>query len=90
MREILAARGVKGFAKAMPKVSKFEAEIESRQQRPRKTHISLMSVAEINNYLQDPILKAQIMPQLWHSNYELITDEWGQIIGVESPPAVEE
>jgi hypothetical protein len=90
MREMLATRGVKGFCKQMPKVSKSEAEIESRAQKPRRTHISQMSVAEINEYLTDPILKAQLMPQLWDSNYELITDEWGEIIGVEPPPPVEE
>ena len=98
MREILAERGVKGFAKAMPKVSKAEAEAEAliesearqRQQMNRKTHISQMSLAEINEYLTDPILRAQLTPQLFKSDYELITDYLGQIIGVKAPPPAEE
>jgi hypothetical protein len=90
MREMLAARGVKGFCKQMPKVSQAEIEKEERKQRKPKTNIATMAIAEINDYLKDPILRKQIMPQLWHSDYELITDEWGEIIGVESPPPAEE
>lgn len=47
-----------------------------------KNSISQMSVTEINDYLADPVLKKQIMPQLWHSDYELITNELGEIIAV--------
>jgi hypothetical protein len=98
MREMLAARGVKGFCpkgyssayKAMPKVSQDEIEKQERAEIKPKTNIATMAIAEINDYLKDPILRAQLMPQLWHSDYELITDELGQIIGVESPPPVEE
>lgn len=35
---------------------------------------------------QLPILRKQIMPQLWHSDYELIKNELGEIIAVEEPP----
>ncbi len=98
MREMLAKRGVKGFAKAMPKVSASEAEAEAkkesealqRQQMNYKTHLNQMSVDEINELVKDPILRAQLMPQLWDSNYELILDYLGQIIGVKAPPAAEE
>lgn len=98
MREILAARGVKGFCKQMPKVSQAEAEAEAlieseaiqRQQMNRKTHLNQMSLDEINEYLKDPILRAQLTPQLFKSDYELITDYLGQIIGVKAPPPVEE
>jgi hypothetical protein len=82
MREMLAARGVKGFCKAMPKVSVQEVEAEERKQRKSKTNIAQMSLVEINDYLKDPILRAQLMPQLWDSDYELILDYLGQIIGV--------
>ncbi|MGL5075788.1 MAG: hypothetical protein ACRDBG_08085, partial [Waterburya sp.] len=90
MREMLAKRGVKGFAKAMPKVSREEAEAEAkaesealkRQQMNRKTHLNQMSVDEINELVKDPILRAQLTPQLIDSNYELILDYLGQIIGV--------
>jgi hypothetical protein len=93
MREMLANRGVKGFCKPMPKVSEYELAKEEREQtKPKtpKTNIAQMSVAEINDYLTDPIFRKQIMPQLWDSDYGLITDEVGQIIGVEPPPPVEE
>ena len=49
----------------------------------RKTHISQMSLAEINELIRDPILRAQLTPQLIDSDYELITDELGQIIRIE-------
>jgi hypothetical protein len=93
MREMLAQMGVKGFCKPMPKVSEYELAKEEREQtKPKtpKTNIAQMSVAEINDYLTDPIFRKQLMPQLWDSDYELITDELGQIIAVEPPPPVEE
>jgi hypothetical protein len=98
MREMLAQRGVKGFCpkgyrsayKAMPKVSQAEIEAEERKQRKPKTNIATMAIAEINDYLKDPILRAQLMPQLWDSDYELITDELGQIIAVKAPPVAKE
>lgn len=91
MREMLAQRGVKGFCKAMPKVLKDTAphisqaslEAEERAEIKPKTNIATMAIAEINNYLKDPILRAQLTPQLIESNYELITDELGQIIRIE-------
>ena len=89
MREMLAQMGVKGFCKPMPKVSEEELAKEEREQTKPKTNITQMSVAEINDYLTDPILRKQLMPQLWDSDYELITDELGQIIAVEPPPPVD-
>ncbi len=89
MRELLAQklglRNLKGFVKEMPTVSKSEVDGEQREEEQPKTHISRMSVAEINDYLSDPILRKQIMPQLWQSDYELITNEYGEIIGVKQP-----
>ena len=82
IKELLSQSKVKGFAKAMPKVSKSEVDAESRAEAKPKTNISQMSVAEINNYLQEPILRREITPQLMRSDYELITDELGQIIAV--------
>ena len=90
MREMLAARGVKGFCKPMPKVSRAEAEAEAkaeseavkRQQMNYKTHLNQMSVDEINELLKDPISRTELTPQLIDSNYELITDYLGQIIAV--------
>lgn len=88
----LGVRNLKGFTKQMPQVSQAEAEAEdeSRAWRKRKTHISQMTLAEINDYLQEPILRREITPQLMGSDYELITDELGQIIAVKSPPKIGE
>ena len=98
MREMLAERGVKGFCpkgyrsayKPMPKVSQAElaaalkdtASHKERKQKKPKTNIAQMSLIEINDYLTDSILRAQLTPQLIDSDYELITNELGQIIGV--------
>ena len=82
MREMLAAKRVKGFCQPMPKASQAEA----RRQKKPKANIAQMSLAEINEYLTDPILRAQLTPQLIGSDYELITDELGQIIAVKAPP----
>jgi hypothetical protein len=86
----LGKKNLKGFIKQMPKVSKSEAEAESRRAMKPKTNIAQMSVAEINDYLADPILRQQISSGLMKSDYQLITDELGQIIGVKAPPTVEE
>jgi len=82
LKEMLAQRKIKGFCKPMPKVSREEAEAEERKQKKPKTNIATMSLAEINDYLTDPILRVQITPQLIDSDYQLITDELGQIIRV--------
>ena len=82
LREMLADRGVKGFCKPIPKVSEAEVAAEERKQIKPKTNIATMAIAEINDYLTDLILRAQLTPQLMQSNYELITDELGQIIAV--------
>ena len=90
LREMLEARGIKGFCKPMPKVSRAEAEAEAkaeseaikRQQMNYKTHLNQMSLDEINELLKDPISRTELTPQLFHSNYKLMTDYLGQIIGV--------
>jgi hypothetical protein len=72
MREMLAQRGVKGFCKPMPKVSKEEAEAEAkaeseaiaRAQMNYKTHLSQMSLDEINELLKDPISRTELTPPL--------------------------
>ncbi|ELS03474.1 hypothetical protein Xen7305DRAFT_00031980 [Xenococcus sp. PCC 7305] len=87
MREMLSlklgSRNLKGFVKKMPQVSPAEAIADERVNKKPKMNISRMSMAEINESLQDPILRKELMPQLWPSDYQLITDELGQIIAVE-------
>ncbi len=85
----LGVRNLKGFTKQMPKVSKSEAEAVSRAEVKPKTNISQMTLAEINDYLSDPIFRKQITPQLMRSDYELITDELGQIIAVRASRSLE-
>ncbi|MEO1467381.1 MAG: hypothetical protein AAFR89_14425, partial [Cyanobacteria bacterium J06633_1] len=70
LKEMLAQRKIKGFVRAMPQVSKSEAAAEARaescaskqQQMNRKTHISQMSLAEINELLTDPIIRKELTP----------------------------
>ncbi|MGK7894576.1 MAG: hypothetical protein AB4372_13365, partial [Xenococcus sp. (in: cyanobacteria)] len=87
----LGKRNLKGFVKQMPQVSQEEVEAEAAAEAAKeelanknsKVNISRMSMAEINESLQDPILRKELTPQLWDSDYALITDELGEIIGVE-------
>ena len=87
MREMLTQklgnRNLKGFVKEMPKVSRSEAEAEFEAESKPKTRVSRMGVAEINKLLGDFITRKEIMPQLWNnSKYELIPNEYGEIIAV--------
>ncbi len=83
----LGKRNPKGFVKQMPQVSQAEVEAEAAKaelaNRNLKVNISRMTMAEINESLQDPILRKELTPHLWHSDYALITDELGEIVGVE-------
>lgn len=91
MREMLAERGVKGFCKTMPQVSQEEAEAEEkaeaeavqRQQMNRKTHISQMSLEEINELLTDPIIRQELTPQIiFNDKFDLVTDNLGEVLAV--------
>ena len=91
MREILAERGVKGFCKQMPQVSKAEAEAEAkaeseaiqRQQMNRKTHINQMSLDEINELLTDPIIRQELTPQIiFNDKFDIVTDNLGEVLAV--------
>ena len=83
----LGKRNPKGFVKKMPQVSQEEVEAEAAKEelasRNGKVKINRMTIAEINESLQDPILRKVLTPQLWNSDYALIMDELGEIIGVE-------
>ena len=91
MREILEARGVKGFCKQMPKVSRAEASAEAkaesealaRAQMNRKTNISQMSLNEINELLADPISRKELTPQIiFNDKFDLVTDNLGEVLAV--------
>ncbi len=85
----LGARNLKGFVKQMPQVSQAEVKASERANRNSKVNISCMTMAEINESLQDPILRRELTPQLWYSDYVFITDELGEIIKVERAPEEE-
>ncbi|MEL6442150.1 MAG: hypothetical protein AAFQ80_23260 [Cyanobacteria bacterium J06621_8] len=90
LREMAAKRKIQGLCQPMPSVSESFVKAETRRERSPKTNINQMSMAEINDYLTDPVLRAELTPQLMGSNYELITDEMGRIIGVKAPPPAQE
>ncbi|WP_019503289.1 hypothetical protein [Pleurocapsa sp. PCC 7319] len=90
MTKALEDPSLRKFIQKMPVGSKSEVKVTSSAKKKLKTNISQMSVAEINDYLSNPITSKQIMPQLWHSDYEFITNELGEIVGVKAPPLVEE
>ncbi|NJO96438.1 MAG: hypothetical protein HC764_10785 [Pleurocapsa sp. CRU_1_2] len=56
------------------------------QWRRQPLRVEEMSLNEINKALTDPILRDELTPQLiFNSNYELIKDELGKIIRIDSP-----
>ena len=79
----LGSRNLKGFVKQMPQVDSAEVKAEELANRKSKVNISRMTMAEINESLQDPILRKELTPQLWYSDYVFITDELGEVIKVE-------
>ena len=78
-------RFCKGYGqKNKSKSTKRSPQPDECRRQPLK--IEDMSLAEINKALLDPILLAELTPQLMLSDYELITDEVGRIISVEDIP----
>jgi hypothetical protein len=91
MREMLAQMGVKGFCNQMPKVSEYEVEAEAkkesealqRQQMNYKTHLSQMSVDEINELVKDPIIRKELTPQIiFNEKFDIVTDNLGEVLAV--------
>ena len=75
----------KGFGqKTESKSTKRYCQPDECRRQPLK--IEEMRLAEINKALLDPILRAELTPQLMLSDYELITDEVGRIITIEYKP----
>ena len=85
LTDVLGECNQSGVVKAMPKGSGAEVEAASRAGMKSTTAIRQMSIAEINDYLADPILRKELMPQLMRSDYEFVTNEYGDIIGVKRP-----
>ena len=75
----------KGFGKKSQSKSKKRSP-QPDQWRRQPLRIEEMNLAEINKALTDPILREELTPQLMLSDYELITDELGRIIGIENQP----
>lgn len=77
--------------KAMPKVSRSEAQAEAeaeikalkKQKINRKTHINQMSIGEINELLADPITRKKLIPQIiFNDKFDVVTDNLGAILAV--------
>lgn len=78
-------RFCKGYGqKTESKSTKRYGQPNECRRQPLK--IEDMRLAEINKALLDPILRAELTPQLMLSDYELITDEVGRIIRIEDKP----
>lgn len=76
----------KGFGNSSKSQSKKRYS-QPDQWRRQPLRIEEMSLTSINKALSDPILRDELTPQLiFNSNYELIKDELGQIIRIDSPP----
>jgi hypothetical protein len=76
----------KGFGNSSKSKSKKRYS-QPDQWRRQPLKIEEMSLTSINKALSDPILRNELTPQLiFNSNYELIKDELGQIIRIDSPP----
>ncbi|MEL7011221.1 MAG: hypothetical protein AAGM29_21900, partial [Cyanobacteria bacterium J06588_4] len=91
LRELLEERNILGYTKPIPKVEPAELQAEqqqeNRQKLNRKTHISQMSVAEINDLLGDPITRQELTPQIIiDDKFDIITDYLGQILAVKLKP----
>ena len=61
-------------------------QLDELELRREPLRISKMNLGEINKALTDPILRAELTPQLMLSDYELIKDEMGRIIRIEDVP----
>ena len=91
LREVLSRklgnRNLKGFVKAMPKVSQEEAKAENeatlRQKMNRKTHLNQMSIDEINKLLADPIMRKELTHQIiFNDRFDVVTDNLGEVLAV--------
>ena len=87
----LGNRNLKGFVKAMPKVTKSEAVAEEEAQTQasnkkrtnRKTNIEQMSIAEINEALKDPVMRKELTPQIFvNDKFDVVTDNLGEVLAV--------
>ena len=50
-----------------------------------KLDLNDLDIAQINKALADPVLNADLTPQIMRSDYQLITDDFGRITGVKPP-----
>ncbi|NJO96038.1 MAG: hypothetical protein HC764_08400 [Pleurocapsa sp. CRU_1_2] len=75
-----------GFGKSS-KDKSAQRHDQPDQWRRQPLRVEEMSLTEINKALSDPILRDELTPQLiFNSSYELIKDELGKIIRIDSPP----
>ena len=72
-------------------MDKIPQVLQPKKVRGRQTNSSSsldlndLDLAQINKALADPVLNADLMPQIMKSDYRVITDELGRITGVKPP-----
>ena len=83
IRETIAEE--RGGIDKIPKIIRPK-KVKSRQKRESyKLDIKNLDIAQINLALADPVLNAELTPQIFLSDYRIITDYLGRITGVEPP-----
>ncbi|MEL6579124.1 MAG: hypothetical protein AAFQ14_05200 [Cyanobacteria bacterium J06621_12] len=72
-------------------MDKIPSILQPKKVRGRRTDSSSkldlnnLDIAQINKALADPVLNADLTPQIMRSDYRIITDDFGRITGVEPP-----
>ena len=80
IRETIAQQ--RGGIDRIPKIIQPKKASRRHRARPPKLDLKDLNLDEINRALTDPVLNADLTPQLMQSHYELITDEFGRIRSV--------
>lgn len=64
-------------------------KVRGRQNSSSKLDLNDLDIPQINKALADPVLNADLTPQIMRSDYQIITDEFGRITGVKLPKGKE-
>ena len=81
IRETIAE--ARGGIDRIPKIIQPKKVRGRRQNSSSKLDLKDLNVAQINKALADPVLNADLTPQIMKSDYRIITDKFGRITGVE-------
>jgi|GEM_PF-1949027 len=79
------------YAELHGRIDRIPRVVKSKKVRGRRADLSSkldikdLDIAQINKALADPVLNADLTPQIMKSDYILITDQFGRITGVKPP-----